>query len=295
MMTAPATAQSDIQRISIVAGTELVTAQSDMARGIHRSLQQAWPQLSIDITEPAKFTAKPSQPTLVIALGDALLPWLVEHQSSYAGAIAFYVSAVNFAAAPANQGKLTALYRDQPLQRQLALARLLDPKLKRAAILRGEKPLPLAAGELAQRSGIAITEIISAQPLDAPKLLAQAMRSHDVLLGIDDASIYNSESIRSILLTAYRHGKGVIGPNRAFVTAGSLASCYTLPDQYLQQLLTMVAAAISESKLPRPQYPQHFRVAVNPQVAASLGLNIPNEQILSAWPQNYQGDCGDGC
>lgn len=290
----PAAAQTDIRRISVVVVSERAAAQSDIARNVQRALQQAWPQLAVEITDKDRFIPHPNQPTLLIALGDALLPWLVEHHRDGNAAIAFYVGTATFAPYQKNYPWLTALYRDQPLQRQLDLAKLLNPQLRRVAILRSEKPLPQSAAELQRRSGLSIAEA-AAQPGEWPKLLAQLMRNNDVLLGIDDASLYNGETIRSILLTAYRHGKGLIGPSRAFVTAGSLASCYTTPEQYLQQLLAMVAAAVDGHKLPQPQYPQYFRVAVNPQVAASLGLVIPDEETLTAWSQNYRGDCGNGC
>ena len=291
----PAAAQTDIARISVIAAGERSAPLGDYARGVHHALQQAWPQLTVELKDKDSFVANAQQPTLVIALGDALLPWLAEHQRDYAQAIAFYVGAGAFAPHAKNNAKLTALYRDQPLTRQLQLAKWLLPNLRHAAVLRSEMPLPLSAAELERNTGVTISEMVATADDEWPKLLAQAMRSNDVLLGIDDATIYNGDTIRSILLTTYRHNRGVIGPNRAFVTAGSLASCYTASDQYLQQLMAMVAAALQERKLPRPQYPKTFRVAVNPQVAVSLGLTIPSEEALTAWSQDHTGDCGNGC
>jgi ABC-type uncharacterized transport system substrate-binding protein len=294
-MAAPAVAQSDIARITVIATSDHAAPLSDIARGVQYALQQAWPELVVEITDKENFIPKATQSTLIVALGDALLPWLTEHSHDYSSAIAFYVSATAFAPHDKNSAKLTALYRDQPLVRQLDLAKLLIPNLHHAAILRGKNPLPQSVPELQRSSGIVITEASASQQSEWPKLLAQVIRDNDVLLGIDDPSLYNGETIRSILLTTYRHGKSVIGPSRAFVTAGSLASCYTASDQYLQQLLTMVATSIQNHKPPRPQYPKQFRVVVNPQVATSLGLTIPTEETLTAWSQNYSGDCGNGC
>lgn len=293
-MAVPAVAQSDIGRISIIANPDRAAPLGETARGIQHVLQQAWPELTVEIIDKENFIPNQTQPTLVIALGDAMLPWLAEHPHDYTGAIAFYVSTAAFAADKKNV-KLTALYREQPLSRQLQLAKLLIPNLHSVAIIRGNRELPQSAADLRRSSGIDVIEA----PLDLqsewPKLLSQLMHDNDVLLGIDDSQLYNSDNIRSILLTAYRHGKGLIGPSRAFVNAGSLASCYTGSEQYLQQLIAMVGTFLNEHKLPGPQYPKAFRVAVNPQVALSLGLSIPDEKTLSAWAQNQFGDCGDGC
>lgn len=287
----PAVAQSNIGRISIIA--DGAAPLGDTARGIQHTLQQAWPDLAIEITSKETFIPNQTQPTLIIALGDSTLPWL-EHNHDYAGAIAFYVSTAAFAPNKKNT-KLTALYRDQPLSRQLQLAKLLIPNLRSVAIIRGNRELAQNATDLQRGSGIRVIEAALDMQSEWPKLLSQLMHDHDVLLGIDDSQIYNSDNIRSILLTAYRHGKGLIGPSRAFVNAGSLASCYTVSEQYLQQLAAMVGTFINEHKLPSPQYPKVFRVAINPQVALSLGLSVPDEKTLSAWAQNQSGECGNGC
>lgn len=281
----------DIAHIDIVAAP----ANADVAGSARRALEQAWPTLDINVNSGDNYQNANAQTTLVIAIGDTLLPWLNNKKNNFAGAIAFYVSSIQFNQEEASDHRITALYRDQPLARQLQLAKWLLPNLQRTVILHGAYELTPTLADLQRDSHLAIGEVIAKNDADWPKQLSQAMRDHDLLVGIDDPIIYNSNTIRSILLTTYRHGKGVIGPSRAFVAAGSLASCYTASDQYLQQLLAMVTATIQEHKLPRPQYPKQFRVAVNPQVAVSLGLTLPNEEALTAWSQTHTGDCGNGC
>lgn len=284
-----AAAELDITHVDIIASPSN-TAATDLAKGIQYALQNAKLGVDANIQKPEGYKNARPNTTLVIVIGDNSLPWLIEQRNTFATAIAFHVSSAAWTQAKFEQ-KLTALYRDQPLSRQLRLAKFLLPNSKRASVLLNSMPPVTVAKELK----IELVDIKLANNPDWLKVLAQSLRDTDFLLGIDDVTIYNSETIRGILLTTYRQGKSLIGPSRSFVNAGSLASCYTSTDQYLQQLVDMVTVVVREHRVPDAQFPKIFRIAVNRQVANSLNVPIPDEDVLSAWPQNYSGDCGNGC
>lgn len=115
-----------------------------------------------------------------------------------------------------------------------------------------------------------------------------------MLLAVDDFLLYNRDTIRSILLTTYRHGKVVIGPSQAFVNAGSLASCYTTMEQFLRQLHGSVEFWLRSGSLPAPAHGTHYRIAINRQVATSLGLDIPDHAFLIRTMQSG-GECDNEC
>lgn len=291
----PALAETVAARVEVVvpAGN---SGLQDMAGAIQHALQQRLPDTTVTIHTSDNYNSDGNANNLLIAVGDPLLAWLAQNKPNRSATIAFNVSSAAYLSASPQIGKTTtALYRDQPLARQLRLAKLLLPNLRQVAVIHGATPLPQSPDELRRQTGITVNTTNIDNQADWPKLLSILMRGNDALLGIDDVQIYNSDNIRSILLTTYRHGKVLIGPNRAFVGAGSLASCYTASDQYLQQLVDMVASAMRDRRLPRPQYPRNFRVVTNPQVAASLGLNIADEKILTSQLQNSPEECGDGC
>ena len=295
----PASGQAFIDRIEVVVPADN-PALSDLAGGVQHALQQRLPSIPVSIHSANNIPPNDTKNTLIVTIGDNLLPWLVAEKNNYAAALAFSVSSTTYLAQLRNNENVTALFRDQPLSRQLQLAKLLLPSLHRVGVIVGHKALPISVAELELGSGLEIQSIDIEDKVDWPKYLSQLMANNEVLLGIDDPKIYNADNIRSILLTTYRHGKFLIGPGRSFVNAGSLASCYTAPDQYLQQLLDMVGTLLRNQKLPRPQYPHAYRVAINPQVATSLGLTVPDEQTLTARLQNLlgpssSGECGDGC
>jgi ABC-type uncharacterized transport system substrate-binding protein len=285
-------------RIDIIIPTDNANLR-DFSQKIQTSLQQALqqqqPNLNIIVRTRAEAETTATAGVLAIGVGDALLPWLASSQNKYGASIAFYTGSVPFNAAGPPSNNVTALYRDQPLPRQLQLAKLLFPKLRRVAILQGEQKLPIGAAELQRLSDLQITIATIHPQQDLAKSLSQLMIDNDILLGVDDAQTYNNDTIHSILLTTYRHGKVLIGPSKPFVAAGSLASCYSGTDQYLQQLADIVKGYLLTEKLPSPQYPKNYQIMINQQLATSLGLTIADEKILLTRMQNTAGECGDDC
>ena len=271
-------------------------ALGELAGSIQQSLRQLQPDLEIAIRTPVTVAgaASQQQKTLAIAVGEELLPWAQSNQNTYQATLAFYVGSIQFDPSD-RSGKISALYRDQPLQRQLALAKLLLPNLRRAAVLYSGEQIPPELAALAQLTQTSIQAVSIHNDSNWPRLLSQLMVDNDILLGLDDPGVYNRDTIRSILLTTYRRGKFLIGPNRPFVNAGSLASTYTTSEQYLQQLRAMVRVWLQQGKLPPPEYPRFYRIAINQQVASSLGLKLPDEKTLYEQMPNQIGECGDGC
>lgn len=273
-------------------------AMLNLAKAAQHALQQIEPATAIEIRTPAS-SNDVSADTLLIVMGDDTLDWVQSPANPYQQMLYFYVSSIDYYGLQA-KSQQTALFRDQPLVRQLHLAALILPSAHRALIVhrpeqfagaapRHQQPLPpkLAAN---YRSVDPHTDWI--------KSMALWVSQNDVLIGVDDKVLYNRDSIRSILLTTYRQGKVLIGPNRGFVNAGSLASVYSSPEHYLQQLQTMVKFWLDNRSLPAAQFPREFQLVVNRQVADSLGLALPDDptllQLLRQRLQKAEA-CADGC
>lgn len=282
-------------RIDIIVPPDSAT-HTDLARAARYALQQHDPGLQIEITSAD--SGRPMDADLAIAIGDLLLPWSGSSANRYPATICFYVGASRFRAITGDRQRLSALFRDQPLERQLHLAELLLPEQARFALLYGSDGPPLQLRRLTD-AGQPITAVDISGRSDWPRAISELMVNHSALIAIDDDRLYNRDTIRSVLLTTYRHGRVVIGPSRPFVNAGSLASAYTASDEYLNQLTDMVLRFLRERRLPPPQYPKVFRVAVNQQVASSLGLKIPDEDELTErlryLDRQLGQECSDGC
>ena len=95
-----------------------------------------------------------------------------------------------------------------------------------------------------------------------------------VLLATPDSTVYNTESLRNILLSTYRHKQGVIGFSADMVRAGALATTYSDIEDVSDQVADMVTHLVETGSLPAPQYPRYFSSIVNEGVARSLDVEV---------------------
>jgi len=101
-----------------------------------------------------------------------------------------------------------------------------------------------------------------------------------VLLALPDAAIYNTSTIRNILLATYRNKVPLVGFSPGYVKAGALCAVYSTPAQIAAQSLAIIQDYAETRTLPAAHYAKEFEVSVNEQVARSLGLNIRSASQL---------------
>lgn len=218
-----------------------------------------------------------SKGEVLIIVSEKLFPLL--YDENYKAKFALYVNSNEFRQAGISD--VSALYSDQPLLRQISLIN---------AIFKNKKT----------QVGVAYKDIYYEKKLENysskfPNILINPKRivdsnfvrdinriiqKNDVLLSNSENDIYNSKTIRSILLSSYRHQTIVIGPNEGFVTAGALGTVFSTSDQYAKEIIEMVNIYIKTGKLPNSKYPDNFNVKINYSVSESLGLSIPKEEEL---------------
>lgn len=182
---------------------------------------------------------------------------------------------------PARTTPRSAIYLDQPMERQVALLVAALPGTRHVGVLYTSPPPELAGlrGLLADRN-----MRLHGQAVDAGHSLNDALESllneSEVLFVLPDAEVYNPGTIRNILLTAYRKQVPLIGISQAYVKAGALCAVYTTPEQIAAQAASMIARYAESGRLPPVQYPSEFEVSVNAQVARSLDLRIKDADKL---------------
>ncbi|WP_025128653.1 ABC transporter substrate-binding protein [Pseudomonas sp. PH1b] len=176
--------------------------------------------------------------------------------------------------------RLSLLWSDPPLARQLQLIHNILPQVRRVGVLYSDdsrfllQELRLAAHSLGME--------IVAQPWDSTsdsRPLQNLLRSCDVLLGLDDPKLYNPKTVKNLLLSSYARQLALIGPNAGFVRAGSLASTYSDQQDWLQTLDSLLDQP--PARWPRAQYPGSFKVLSNPQVARSLGIEEVDPEAVA--------------
>ena len=177
--------------------------------------------------------------------------------------------------------RISLLWSDPPLERQLRLITSILPQAQRIGVLystESEFLLP----EL-RRYAEALELEIEPQLWDNindSRPLQTLLRNSDVLLGLDDPQLYNPKTAKNLLLSSYAQQLPLVGPNAGFVRAGSLASTYSDQADWLAVLDRLLDQP--PASWPRALYPEHFKVVGNPQVARSLGIEQVDEASVAA-------------
>jgi hypothetical protein len=190
------------------------------------------------------------------------------------------------APAPADgrERRLSALFIDQPLARQLDLVRLALPDKHRVGVILGPTSAALA-GELKLRAKERDLSLDPVEVRDSSGVygaLQTVVRQSELLLVVPDPIATNADTIYGLLLTSYRAQLPVVGFSEGLAKAGALVSLFSNARQQGRAGAEIASRALSDAGgLPAPQYPKYFTVRVNHSVARSLGLRIEDEAALA--------------
>lgn len=185
-----------------------------------------------------------------------------------------------------NDEPISVIYLDQPLERQLYLLQCLLPKQSDNSIGVLLGPNSLVEQEhlqsLAHKHQLKLNTIYVNKFENPVAVLDGLLDETHIVLAIPDQRVYNTKTTRGMLLTAFHKRVPLIGYSRTYVNNGALAGVYSttkqLADQTANQIIHILASP--NIKLPAPQYPKEFAIAVNYQVARSLGLSVDSEIVL---------------
>jgi ABC-type uncharacterized transport system substrate-binding protein len=229
-------------------------------------------QLSAD---PGR-SAAAGRPTAYIAVGPAALQAAIAARLD-APLISTFASRQSFVRATEKAAagtRVTAIHAEPSPAQQMRLISALYNRTVVVGALISEQSRYMVP--LLQRAAQEYRLDLSlAQPDPGVSLSRNLLRlaSATVLLIFPDTSLYTPESLRELLEATYRRRQPVIGFSEALVSAGTLASAYTGIEDTMAQLQPIVAA-IADGRLPEPQYPRYWRVAVNDSVARSLDVVV---------------------
>jgi ABC-type uncharacterized transport system substrate-binding protein len=178
--------------------------------------------------------------------------------------------------------EISAIYLNQPWDRQLDFLQATLPDRLRIGLLHSPDTRLELVGlrENFTKRGL----MLLAQPVRSPGLLFptldELLSETDVLLSIPDNAIYNASNVRNILLTSYRHKVPLIGISQAYVNAGALCAVFSTPEQLAEQAGSALVYFSRNKRLPEPQYPVSYSIALNHQVARSLGIYLPSPEEI---------------
>ncbi|MBX2882426.1 MAG: hypothetical protein KTR32_20930 [Granulosicoccus sp.] len=175
----------------------------------------------------------------------------------------------------------SALVLDQPLKRQVKVSSALFPALQTFSVLRSsdslEGRLPDSTKEFSfdSRLGHALAPAVT-----------EAVENTDALVAQADRGVFNRNTIRTIMLTAYGHGKPIIGYSEAYVRAGALMATYSTIRQCFKQATEILGEFLlgGEDVFTTVHSPRYFSIAVNSNIANSLKLiQNPGIPLERSW------------
>ena len=237
-------------------------------------------QTVVTVDTPAEAAAVGAK--VEVAVGTPAMQTLLNAKSGRIQVLVALVPRAPFERALGAVAGASALYLDQPEDRQMALIGALPGRLETVGVIASpgaSVSLPrLRQG--AQRFKLKLVEYSVNDEKDVARAVQEAVGQSEILLAHPDPVVFNPQSIQSVLLTSYRSRVPLLGFSPAYTRAGALASLHSTIPQMAAQAAEMVRTAMQTGNLPAAQYPRDFEVSVNRQVARSLGVDMPPEHVL---------------
>lgn len=190
-----------------------------------------------------------------------------------------------------NKNNWSSLLLDQPIQRQLELITSISGKHRKTGVLLG--PYTVELKKTLEKSARASEHALFTETVTGTDQLTSALKvlssKSDILLTLPDPVIYNRKTIRGILLLSYRKKLPIIGFSQAYVKAGAIAAIYSEPAQISQQVTAIILDYFRHHKFHQKEYlPDDFSVALNKKVARSLGINLPEKEVIISRIKNIK-------
>ena len=268
----------------------------DVAKDVARRVRSVAPQVQVDTVgaseAPAIDAERLRRYALAVTVGldgaDALIS-RSQGQATHAPILALLVPRDRFGELAAtahaeHDARVSAIFIEQPLARQLDLVALALPGRSRVGVLLGPSSTRLARNldDAARAAGLDLRQTQASDPAAVYPALQRVLVQSDVLLAVPDPVAINAATIRSVLVASHRAGVPVVGFSQALVDAGALLAVYSTPQQYARQAAEIALGVLDGSApLPRPHYPRYFTVGVNFLAAQAIGLALDDETSLA--------------
>ena len=166
---------------------------------------------------------------------------------------------------------ITAIYAEVSIQDQLAAIEKILGQDNIIALLYSSSTQYLINEIRGRAERLLLTEMKEHESISDA---LRKIRTAKVLLAFPSREIYNKKNIKNILITTYRRNQSVFGYSRSFVKAGAIAAAFTTDSLVVKQYLEWAQQSKPTNHLPEPSYPKYYHIAVNEQVARSLGFHL---------------------
>lgn len=173
----------------------------------------------------------------------------------------------------------TYLSNTPSLLRQMALIKAMSPHVERIGLFysRSQKKQADNAQNIAKTLGFELLSAAVDDPLEWDRNALTVLKQSDIILGIDDPDLYNPVTVRGILMRLYRSNRALVGPDKAFVKAGAVASVYSGVADTLKAAVGLIR---DTGPWPAVFENPYYQISTNEQVARSLHISLDDENNL---------------
>jgi hypothetical protein len=178
----------------------------------------------------------------------------------------------------------SSIYIDQPIDRQLRLIAAAFPDRNNLGVLYAA-PIPDEIGELKLKSaeyGFSLYADEINPNVSLFQEIQELLKHSDVFLSLPSPTIFNSSTLRNILVSTYQAGVPMVGFSSSLVKAGAMCGVFTSPAQIANQASAVILNFGTTGTLPAAQYPKFYDVVVNERVAQSMNITIQSADELKA-------------
>lgn len=170
---------------------------------------------------------------------------------------------------------VSGIYQEQPLKRQVYLAKAMQPELKSVGILleQADKFYLPEYQQIAVENNLQLKYRILSTSDSPEKYLTQVADESSYLFITNNPQLFAKSKLAALVLSAYYHQIKLVGSQYDDAKIGALASVYTSPTALaIETSSELKQLCLSGEKNP-PRYANSFSVVINQQIAENFGVN----------------------
>lgn len=232
--------------------------------------------------------SKSTDPLILISIGTRACDKIMASAYAHDLLICTLIPAQSFNAlldqhqAELEVSRVTAVFMDQPISRQIALARLIVPSAQAIGTVFGRVSVAQrqSVEKYAEEAGLQVYQSFLDDDQNPVQVLTPIIQRSDVFLAIADSANFNRSVSRWALYISLRNKIPLIGFSSNYAEAGAVVSIFSTPAQIGEQTYQTVKQYLTTAQLTPPSYPNDFTVIVNASTARTLKLNLPSATSL---------------
>lgn len=254
------------------------TLQSDIIQKLSENLKNKRPNLIVSkVQQGVKITGINNDTDIIIGIGSEGIQSANQH---YPKTTKLFISTDPEKFRLDKNKNDAILYMTQSYCRQMQFIKLINDDWKVISLLNSQtKPVSTKdIKQCAKKYGMKIYSVNTSAEDNMTANVKTALNNSDALLALPDKSVYNSNTVKNILLTSYRYRKPVIAFSRNFVNAGALASIHSSVEQVAQSASILIERYYElDRRFEKTiNHPQLFDISINKQVFRALDLSPPD-------------------